>query len=248
VITIEDVSKSFGSLEVLRDVSLHVAGDEIVGVVGPSGSGKTTLLKLITGLVTPDAGTVAVAPGALGYVFQEPRLLPWRTALDNVAAPLRALGQGKAAARGTAAGWLERVDLAGFERYHPAELSGGMAQRVSLARAFAVEPRVLLMDEPFANVDVDLKGSLMDLLENVVKERRTTVVYVTHELPEALRLADRVVEITRDHALRELDLSDRAAVAREWLARSVGDSGGRVPAGDRGGPGSGLREGDSGRS
>jgi ABC-type nitrate/sulfonate/bicarbonate transport system ATPase subunit len=226
VITLQDVAKSFGPLEVLRAVSLHVAGDEIVGVVGPSGSGKTTILKLITRLVLPDAGTVTVAPGPLGYVFQEPRLLPWRTALDNVAAPLRARGQSKAAARLTAAGWLERVGLTGFERYHPAELSGGMAQRVSLARAFAVEPRVLLMDEPFANVDVDLKGSLMDLLESVVKERRTTVVYVTHELPEALRLADRVVEITRDHGLRELDLSDRADVAREWSARS---GGGRQP-------------------
>jgi NitT/TauT family transport system ATP-binding protein len=223
VITLENVTKSFGPLAVLRDVSLHVAQDEIVGIVGPSGAGKTTILKLVTGLLSPDAGTVMVAPGALGYVFQEPRLLPWRSALDNVAAPLRAQGQGKTAARAAAATWLERVGLAGFERYHPAELSGGMAQRVSLARAFAVEPRVLLMDEPFANVDIDLKGSLMDLLEGIVKERKTTVVYVTHELPEALRLADRVVELTPDHDLRELDLSDRAAVAREWLARSVGD-------------------------
>jgi len=238
VITLRNVSKSFASLAVLRDVSLRVAGDEIVGIVGPSGAGKTTILKLITGLLTPDAGTVTIARGALGYVFQEPRLLPWRTALDNVAAPLRAQGQGKAAAREAAAGWLERVGLAGFERYHPAELSGGMAQRVSLARAFAVEPRVLLMDEPFANVDVDLKGSLMDLLESIVKERKTTVVYVTHELPEALRLADRVVELAPDHGLRELDLSDRAAVAREWVARSVGDPG-QLDAGDAAGPGVG---------
>ena len=238
VITLRNVSKSFASLLVLRDVSLRVAGDEIVGIVGPSGAGKTTILKLITGLLTPDAGTVTIARGALGYVFQEPRLLPWRTALDNVAAPLRAQGQGKAAAREAAAGWLERVGLAGFERYHPAELSGGMAQRVSLARAFAVEPRVLLMDEPFANVDVDLKGSLMDLLESIVKERKTTVVYVTHELPEALRLADRVVELAPDHGLRELDLSDRAAVAREWAARSVGDPR-QLDAGDAAGPGVG---------
>lgn len=234
MITLQDVSKSFGSLGVLREVSLHVAGDEIVGIVGPSGSGKTTILKLITGLVSPDAGSVEVAPGPLGYVFQEPRLLPWRTALDNVAAPLRAQGQRRAAARTTAAGWLARVGLAGFERYRPAELSGGMAQRVSLARAFAVEPRVLLMDEPFANVDVDLRESLMKLLDDIVKERRTTVVYVTHELPEALRLADRVVEITPDHRLRELDLTDRAAVAQEWLARSMGDPIWRGGAGVRG--------------
>ncbi len=242
VITLQNVSKSFASLAVLRDVSLHVAGDEIVGIVGPSGAGKTTILKLVTGLLTPDAGTVTVAPGALGYVFQEPRLLPWRNSLDNVAAPLRAQGLGKGAARAAAAGWLERVGLGGFERYHPAELSGGMAQRVSLARAFAVEPLVLLMDEPFANVDVDLKGSLMDLLESIVKERKTTVVYVTHELPEALRLADRVVELTPDHGLRELDLRDRPALAREWLARSGGDPR-QLDAGAAAGPGSGRTAG-----
>ena len=223
VITLDKVSKSFDSLKVLHEVSLRVAADEIVGIVGPSGSGKTTILKLITGLVAPDSGMVTVAAGPVGYAFQEPRLLPWRTALDNVAAPLRAQGFKRGAARAAAARWLERVELAGFERYHPAELSGGMAQRVSLARAFAVEPAILLMDEPFANVDVDLKGSLMTILESIIKERGTTMVYVTHELPEALRLADRIVELTPEHTLRELDLSDREALAREWLARGTGE-------------------------
>jgi ABC-type nitrate/sulfonate/bicarbonate transport system ATPase subunit len=225
VITLDKVSKSFGALEILRDVSLHVAADEIVGVVGSSGSGKTTILKLITGILAADSGMVTVAEGPVGYAFQEPRLLPWRTALDNVAAPLRAQGMSKEAARAAAARWLERVELAGFERYRPAELSGGMAQRVSLARAFAVEPRILLMDEPFSNVDVDLKGSLMTTLESMIKERDTTMVYVTHELPEALRLADRIVELTPEHTLRELDLRDREALAREWLVRGTGERG-----------------------
>lgn len=225
MIRFEKVSKAFDSLEVLRDFSLHIATGQIVGVVGPSGSGKTTILKLITGIQTPDSGTVTVAPGTLGYVFQEPRLLPWRTALDNVAAPLRAQGKTKSEARQSAAHWLERVELGGFERYHPAELSGGMAQRVALARAFAVEPRILLMDEPFSSVDVTLKGSLMDILESIIRERKPTVVYVTHELTEALRLADRIVELTSEHGLRELDLSDRASVAREWLGRTLGDLG-----------------------
>jgi NitT/TauT family transport system ATP-binding protein len=224
VITLDKVSKSFDSLKVLHDVSLHVAADQIVGIVGPSGSGKTTILKLITGILAPDSGTVTVAEGPVGYAFQEPRLLPWRTALDNVAAPLRARGVKRAAARAAAARWLQRVELAGFERYHPAELSGGMAQRVSLARAFAVEPRILLMYEPFANVDVDLKGSLMTILESIIRERGTTMVYVTHELPEALRLADRIVELTPQHTLRELDLTDRGALARAWLARGTGEA------------------------
>jgi NitT/TauT family transport system ATP-binding protein len=103
-----------------------------------------------------------------------------------------------------------------------------MAQRVSLARAFAVEPRILLMDEPFANLDADLKGSLIRILENIIRERKTTVVYVTHDLTEALRLADRIVQLSPEHGLREVDLSDRRAVAREWLAHTLGDLEGRA--------------------
>jgi len=204
MITFQNVSKSFDSLKVFDHLSLHVATGEILGVVGPSGSGKTTMLKLITGIVIPDAGTVTVAEGAVGYVFQEPRLLPWRTALDNVAGPLRAQGRDKVGARVAATGWLERVGLAGFEGYHPAELSGGMAQRVSVARAFAVEPRILLLDEPFSSVDTTLRSSLMDILESIIRERRTTVMYVTHDLGEARRLADRIVEIMPGRGVRRL--------------------------------------------
>jgi ABC-type nitrate/sulfonate/bicarbonate transport system ATPase subunit len=120
-------------------------------------------------------------------VFQEPRLLPWRTALDNVAAPLRAQGVGKGEARQRAAGWLARVGLAGFEHYHPAELSGGMAQRVSVARALSVQPAILLMDEPFTGMDATLRSSLMVTLQQILKEGRTTVVYVTDRSAPACR-------------------------------------------------------------
>jgi ABC-type nitrate/sulfonate/bicarbonate transport system ATPase subunit len=226
MITFEHVSKSFDSLVLFHDLSLHIAANQIVAVVGPSGSGKTTLLKMVTGIVQPDEGVITVVEGAVGYVFQEPRLLPWRTALDNVAAGLRAQGTDKGVARERARAWLERVGLKGFEHYHPAELSGGMAQRVSIARAFAVEPRILLLDEPFSNVDQALKGSLMDILQSIIKERKTTVMYVTHDLTEALRLADRIVEITSEGRLREVDLGDRTAVAREWLAEAMRDIGG----------------------
>jgi len=221
MIIFDHVTKSFDSLTVLQDLSLKVDDGQIVAVVGPSGVGKTTILKLITGIVAPDKGRVTVAEGVVGYVFQEPRLLPWRTALDNVAVPLRAQGMGKAAARSAAAHWLERVGLKGFEAYHPAELSGGMAQRVSIARAFAAGPRILLMDEPFSNMDAGLKESLIEILQGMLAERPATVVYVTHEMMEALRLADRIVELTPDHALRELDLSDRRAAAEEWRSKFV---------------------------
>lgn len=219
MISFEHVSKSFDSLKVLNDLSFQVTSGDILGVVGPSGSGKTTILKLITGILNPDEGSIAVAEGVVGYVFQEPRLLPWRTALDNVAAPLRAQGLDKAAARQRAAAWLGRVGLAGFEQYHPAGLSGGMAQRVSLARALAVEPAVLLMDEPLSSLDATLKGSLMATLKELLAGRGTTTIYVTHDLVEALQLADRIVELTPEKTLRELDLSDRAALARDWLAK-----------------------------
>jgi NitT/TauT family transport system ATP-binding protein len=219
VIEFDHVTKSFDSLTVVNDVSFRISSGEIAGVVGPSGVGKTTLLKLITGIFLPDRGTVKVAPGVVGYVFQEPRLLPWRTALDNVADALRARGLPKPEAREKAAAWLGRVGLTGFEGYHPAELSGGMAQRVSVARALSVEPAILLMDEPFSNMDIALKSSLILMLKQILEERRTTVLYVTHDLTEALQLADRVVELLPDRTLHELDLSDRQALAREWLAK-----------------------------
>jgi NitT/TauT family transport system ATP-binding protein len=219
MITFEHVSKSFDTLKVLNDVSFRISPGDILGVVGPSGVGKTTVLRLITGIVAPDAGTVRVADGVQGYVFQEPRLLPWRTALDNVAVALRAQGAEKAAAREKAGEWLGRVGLAGFEHYHPAELSGGMAQRVAVARALAVEPAVLLMDEPFGSIDINLKASLIVMLQELLAGRRTTTVYVTHDLTEALQLADRVVELQPGGTLSEVDLSDRVAVAGDWLAK-----------------------------
>ncbi len=218
-ISFEHVSKAFDTLHVLDDLSFRVAPGDILGVVGPSGSGKTTILKLITGILAPDQGIVTVTEGVVGYVFQEARLLPWRTALDNVAAPLRARGMDKAAARQAAAEWLDKIGLRGFELYHPAELSGGMAQRVSLARALAVVPAVLLMDEPLSNLDAALRSSLLDTLADLLQGRATTTVYVTHDLVEALRLADRIVELMPDKTLRELDLSDRAALASDWLAQ-----------------------------
>ena len=222
VITFENVRKTFDSLVVLDDLDLRVAENEIVGIVGPSGVGKTTILKLITRIITPDSGQVTVADVHIGYVFQEPRLLPWRTALDNVAVIFRAQGVGKDEARRAAHSWLERVGLQGFEDYHPAELSGGMAQRVSLARAFAAEPRILLMDEPFSSMDLELKTSLIGMLQKIAREHETTIVYVTHELTEALQIADRIVELTAERNLRELDLSDRKKLALDWLSGTLG--------------------------
>lgn len=220
MIVFERVSKRFGGLSVLEGLDLSIRDGEIVGIVGPSGSGKTTILKLVADIVSPDEGRVRVAAGALvslAYVFQEPRLLPWRTALDNVAVALRARRATRSVAREVATHWLKRVGLKGFEQYHPAELSGGMAQRVAIARAFAIDPRILLLDEPFSNMDAPLKASLISILQEMITEQGVTVLLVTHDLTEALQLADRIVELTQDRRLRELDLTDRRAVAAEWL-------------------------------
>lgn len=221
MIHFEDVSLSFDSLRVFDGLNLSIADGQTVGIVGPSGVGKTTMLKLISGIITPDSGSVRVTEKTVGYIFQEPRLLPWRTAVDNVAIVLRPKGMAKDDARAVARTWLERVGLKGFENYHPGELSGGMAQRVSIARAFAVEPDLLLLDEPFSNMDASLKASLMRLLSTMIADRPTTVVYVTHDLIEALQLADRIVEFAPNCPPRELDLEDRRAVALEWLAPSL---------------------------
>jgi len=225
MISLANVSKFFGSLVLFENLSLHVGKGQIVAIVGPSGSGKTTILKMIAGIISPDRGTVTLGSPHLSYVFQETRLLPWRSALDNVAIPLRARGVEKTAARATAGQWLKKVGLEGFENYRPAELSGGMAQRVAIARALATQPHILLMDEPLANVDVELKASLLELLVSFIRKNEATVVYVTHELTEALQIADRIVEVMPDRSLRELELSDRVAVARDWLARSLGKLG-----------------------
>jgi NitT/TauT family transport system ATP-binding protein len=225
LVTFSQVTRSFDSLKVLSDASFSVRRGEIVGIVGASGSGKTTILKLITGILHPDSGRVDLTADSLGYVFQEPRLLPWRTALDNIAVVLKARGLDKLEARAAATEWMRRTGLAGFECYYPLQLSGGMMQRVSVSRALASEPDLLLMDEPFSNMDRDLKWNLLADLESLARERGTTVVYVTHELPEALRLADRILEIEAGTGPRELDLTDRKALLEAWVAGVLAKAG-----------------------
>lgn len=205
MIRLERVTKAFDGLTVLNRVSLTVDKSEVVGVMGPSGAGKTTLLRLIAGLVEPDSGCVTVQGQRLGYVFQEARLLPWRSAADNVAAALRAAGMSRPNAHAAAREWLDRVGLAAFAHYYPAQLSGGMQQRVALARAFAVQPDVLLLDEPFSGLDETHKRELLEDLGQIIGETGVTVVYVTHALPELLLLADRILRLDSQTGLRPLD-------------------------------------------
>ena len=178
-------------MQALAGMSLRVAPGEVAAVVGPSGCGKTTLLELICGLQPPDAGTIEAAPAAL--MPQRDLLLPWLGALDNAGLALRAPASRRDEARRQAAPWLERFGLDGFERTRPAELSGGMRQRVSFLRTLLAGKPVLALDEPFAALDAITRLQMQGWLSHVLDTEPRTVVLVTHDVEEAIVLADRVV-------------------------------------------------------
>lgn len=199
-IDIKDLSKHFGTQSVFDDVSLHVGENEFVSILGPSGCGKTTLLRIVAGIEQPTAGAIMVA-GEESHeprldttlVFQNFRLLPWRTVEDNVAYGLRLRGRKKAEARAEAQPYVKLVGLEGRESKYPYQLSGGMQQRVGLARALAIRPDVLLMDEPFGALDAQTRELMQDELLKIWTANRKTVIFVTHSIDEAIVLSDRVV-------------------------------------------------------
>jgi NitT/TauT family transport system ATP-binding protein len=199
MITLKGIAKRFANgTEALRDLSFSIAEGEFVSLLGPSGCGKSTALRLVAGLLEPDAGHIHFAQGRpeVGFVFQEPTLMPWTDALTNVRLPLdlKHLARGEGNARATAA--LKRVGLAGFERAYPRELSGGMKMRVSLARALAAQPKLLLLDEPFAALDEITRNALGDDLLRLWKEDGLTVLFVTHSVSESSYLSQRVLVMT----------------------------------------------------
>ena len=186
----------------LSNIDLNIAAGEFVSLIGPSGCGKTTLVRVIADLEKISNGTVlvnGVSPAearlsrAYGYVFQAPALFPWRNVLANVTLPLQIQGKSKAAANSIATEYLARVGLAGFEKKYPWQLSGGMQQRVSIARALSFEPRILMMDEPFGALDEITRDRLNEQLQQLWQKERRTVVFVTHSIAEAVYLSTRIV-------------------------------------------------------
>jgi NitT/TauT family transport system ATP-binding protein len=202
-VVVEGVSKAFGPVQALADVSVRAEAGEFLSLIGPSGCGKTTLLKIVAGLVPADAGRILVGdrqvagPGReCAMVFQDFALLPWSSVQKNVEFGLLLRGTPAAERAEIAQRSIAKVGLAGFEGAYPAQLSGGMQQRVGLARALAVNPRVLLMDEPFASIDEQTRRVFQDDLLALWSEERMTVVLVTHSMEEAIYLSDRVVVLS----------------------------------------------------
>ena len=208
MIFVENVTQVFetakGEFTAVRDVSFSVAPGRFVSLVGPSGCGKTTLLGMIAGLVPLTRGRITLngrpvaagVPPDIGYLFQRDALLPWKTALENVALPLAIRGRPTAEARARATEWLRRVGLAGFEGHYPHQLSGGMRKRVSLATTLIYGPTVLLMDEPFSALDVQTRNLMENELLDLWGETRNTVLFITHDLEEAIALSDEVLVLT----------------------------------------------------
>ncbi|HRW08977.1 MAG: ABC transporter ATP-binding protein [Caldilineaceae bacterium] len=191
-----------GPFTAIHDFSLTVDDGEFVCIVGPSGCGKSTFLRIVAGLDQQSDGTVLIVPGSdprkptNNVVFQEYAIFPWKTLLDNVAFGLQMRGIGKAARYAVALDWLERVGLRKFAHYYPHQISGGMKQRVSIARALANDPEVLLMDEPLGALDAQTRTVLQEELLRIWEANRKTVIYITHSLDEAILLGDRVVLMT----------------------------------------------------
>jgi NitT/TauT family transport system ATP-binding protein len=241
VIRFRDVSKVFrrpdgrGDLLAVDKLSFEVAPGEIVAVLGKTGCGKSTMFNLIAGLIEPTSGEILVSGrdpfrefdyfrGKVGIVFQGDRLMPWRTALANVLLGLEILDAEPTKAQAVARGWLERLGLAGHENDYPHALSGGMRQRVSIARAFAVEPELLLCDEPFSSLDEMTARDLRAEFVRLVRQNGKTAVFITHHIGEAMEIGDRVLVCHRPARIAFEARMDRAAAdARERIREKILD-------------------------
>ncbi len=205
---------------ILNNFSLNLQKHKVLAVIGKSGCGKSTLVRLISGLLSPTIGKISISPSLrVGVVFQDPRLLPWKTVFENVVLPIR--NESVQRQKAVVGEVLELVGLAHTERYYPSELSGGMAQRVALARALVQSPDVLLMDEPFGALDAITRAQIQMDFEAIQQRKKMTVVLITHEVNEAVRLADEVVILANAtiHETLHIDLTHPRSITDMQVVR-----------------------------
>ena len=228
-IAVREVTRRFESgLLAVDRLSLEVPAGQFLALLGPSGCGKSTLLRMIAGLDRPTEGIIEVPSGGVGFVFQDAHLLPWRRVIDNVALPLELSGVTGSERTDRAAEALRRVGLPDTARMYPAQLSGGMRMRVSLARALVGRPKLLLLDEPFAALDEITRQHLDDLLRDLWQRTGMTVLFVTHSIHEAAYLADRVIVFSRRPARVMLDHALALPSARDPALRTSAEFAGQA--------------------
>lgn len=203
VLQVKDVSKSFDTEQIIRDISLELHEGEIVSLLGVSGGGKTTLFNVIAGLSVPDTGNVFLEgeditgkPGRVSYMLQKDLLLPYRTVLDNVALPLIVRGVKKKEARERAASYFEEFSLQGTEKKYPSQISGGMKQRAALLRTYLFSEKVALLDEPFSALDMLTKSTVHEWYLDVMEKIKLSTLFITHDIDEAILLSDRIYLLT----------------------------------------------------
>ncbi|MDV3353749.1 ATP-binding cassette domain-containing protein [Leptothoe sp. LEGE 181152] len=194
---LDNIYRSYRSRLILEAIHLSAGPGEIVGIMGPSGCGKTTLLNVLAGLLLPTTGTVGSISMATAYVFQEPRLFPWYTVIENIALGLKAKGISRQQQLQQAQQLAKTVGLSEAMFLYPPQLSGGMKQRVNLARAFAINPQLLLLDEPFSSLDIGTRQQLQQLVVTWVQRHRAMAILVTHDLAEAVTMGDRLLVLSR---------------------------------------------------
>ena len=228
ILRIRGVERRFDTTLALRATDLDVAENDFITILGPSGCGKSTLLRIVAGLDTPTAGEVLLdgrrvaGPGAdRGMVFQSYTLFPWLTVLDNVCFGLRERGWPRERQLEVAHGFIAKVGLKGFERHFPKQLSGGMQQRTALARALANDPRMLLMDEPFGALDHQTRELMQELLLGIWEEQKKTVLFVTHDIDEAVFMASRVVVMSARPGRIKLDRAVELPHPRHYAMKTT---------------------------
>lgn len=203
ILRFADLEKKYGDRTLFHNVNLTLEKGEVAAIMGVSGQGKSTLLKIAAGLASQDKGEAVVRTKRIGYVFQEPRLLPWFTAQKNIALVLGPLGYSGKEAAERAKELLAEMELSGFEEYYPAQLSGGMKQRVSICRAMAVEPELLLLDETFTGLDPDLRNGVRERMNTMIARVQSAVLHVTHDPAELMACTGSVYALTTEGLVKK---------------------------------------------